>query len=40
LTRISYRLDQYNLALNFNGDGRIDITDFGQFSVRFFTTLP
>jgi uncharacterized membrane protein YeaQ/YmgE (transglycosylase-associated protein family) len=30
----------YNAALDFNNDGRIDIADFGQFSVRFFTTLP
>jgi hypothetical protein len=30
----------FNLALDFNNDGRIDIADFGQFSVRFFTTLP
>jgi hypothetical protein len=26
--------------LDFIADGRIDITDFGQFSVRFFTMLP
>jgi hypothetical protein len=27
-------------AFDFNGDGHIDIADFGQFSVRFFTVLP
>lgn len=25
---------------DFNGDGRIDIIDFGQFAIRSFTTLP
>ena len=30
----------FNPALDLNNDGRIDITDFGQFSVRFFTSLP
>ena len=30
----------YNAALDFDGDGRIDVSDFGQFSVRFFTILP
>jgi hypothetical protein len=31
---------KHNPALDLNADGRIDIADFGQFSVRFFTTLP
>jgi hypothetical protein len=25
---------------DFNGDGHIDIADFGQFSIRIFTLLP
>ena len=25
---------------DFNGDGHIDSADFGQFSLRMFTTLP
>jgi hypothetical protein len=27
-------------AFDFNADGHIDIADFGQFSIRFFTVLP
>ena len=27
-------------AFDFNGDGHVDIADFGQFSVRLFTPLP
>ena len=27
-------------AFDFNGEGHIDIADFGQFSLRFFTVLP
>jgi hypothetical protein len=27
-------------AFDFDGDGHIDIADFGQFSLRFFTVLP
>jgi hypothetical protein len=30
----------YIAAFDFNGDGHIDIADFGQFSIRFFTLLP
>lgn len=30
----------YNSALDFNGDGRIDISDLGQFSLRYLKTLP
>ena len=30
----------YVAAFDYNGDGRIDIADFGQFSIRFFTILP
>jgi hypothetical protein len=30
----------FNAAFDFNGDGRIDIADFGQFSARLFTVLP
>jgi len=26
--------------LDFNGDGTIDIVDFGQFAIRMFTMLP
>jgi hypothetical protein len=27
-------------AFDFDGDEVIDIADFGQFSIRFFTVLP
>jgi hypothetical protein len=27
-------------AFDFDCDGYIDIADLGQFSIRFFTTLP
>jgi hypothetical protein len=30
----------YNAAFDFNGDGVIDVADFGQFSIRMFTVLP
>jgi hypothetical protein len=30
----------YVAAFDFNNDGRIDIADFGQFSIRIFTPLP
>jgi hypothetical protein len=30
----------FNAAFDFNNDGRIDIADFGQFSVRLFVPLP
>jgi hypothetical protein len=28
------------VAFDFNNDDHIDIVDFGQFSIRFFTPLP
>ena len=35
-----YRPPANEWMTGFNGDGHIDILEFGQFSIRFFTTLP
>ena len=34
-SRALFNPANYNSAFDFNSDGRIDIADFGQFSIRF-----